>query len=66
MSHYLGLNGMNIIVRNRKTNEIIAKATFVTQEIDRKICSPVYDGEFSESTFIIRALNLKKKTANKN
>ena len=64
---YLDIFGQEVIVKSRVTNEVIAKSTYVVNEIDKKICAPELesDGTYSVTLFLFRALGLNQSNFEK-
>lgn len=64
---YLDIFGQEVIVKSRVTNEVIAKSTYVVNEIDKKICAPELevDGTYSVTLFLFRALGLSQSNSRK-
>lgn len=57
----LGVRGMEVTIRNLKTEQTVATLTYFTSSRQRTICGQPSDGNFSVSNFIRKSLNLKKQ-----
>lgn len=57
----LGVRGMEITIKNMKTEQTVATLTFFTSSRHRKICGQSSDGRFGVSDFIRKSLNLTRQ-----
>jgi hypothetical protein len=57
----LGVRGTEIIVKNLKSEHVVAKLSFFTSSRHRMICGHSKNGSFSVADFVIRSLNITEK-----
>jgi hypothetical protein len=57
----LGIRGAEVSIRNLRTNDEVATSTYFISSKHRRFCGHAPNGDFSVTTFVIRALHLTRQ-----